>query len=76
MYVFFFLFGLSLFVLFELFSCRHSIVIFTEYSQDLKAFKQVLKTMWFAKYAKGNSVNQYSGFEHTFVGKDILSLSP
>ena len=28
-----------------------------------------MKTMWFAKYAKGNNINQYSGFEHTFVGK-------
>lgn len=39
---------------------------------DLKSFKQVLKTMWFAKYVKGNSVNQYSGFEHTFVGETGL----
>ena len=52
------------------------IFIVTECPQDLKAFKQVLKTMWFAKYAKGYNVNQYSDFEHTFVGKDILSLSP
>lgn len=63
---------LFLFVLFQSF---HSIFIFTKFPQDLKAFKQVLKTMWFAKYSKGSGVNQYSGFEHTFVGKDILSLS-
>ena len=64
-----------LFVCFEL-NAFHSIFIFTECPQDLQAFKQVLKTMWFAKYAKGDKVNQYSGFEHTFVGKDMLSLSP
>jgi len=36
---------------------------------DLKAFKGVLKTMWFSKYAKGGGVPSYSGFEHTFVGE-------
>lgn len=36
---------------------------------DLNAFKAVLKTMWFAKNAKGElRVRDYSGFEHTFVG--------
>jgi len=39
---------------------------------NLNAFKPVLKTMWFAKYAKGDNVNQYSGFEHTFVGETGL----
>ena len=58
------------------FNTIHSIFTFTVCPQNLNAFKPVLKTMWFAKYAKGNNVNQYSGFEHTFVGKDILSLSP
>ncbi|KAL9955825.1 hypothetical protein ACROYT_G037210 [Oculina patagonica] len=42
---------------------------------DLTAFKAILKTMWFTKYAKGGGVPHYSGFEHTFVGETGLQGS-
>ena len=70
----FFFYYLFLFVLFESF---HSIFIFTKCPQDLKEFTdQELRSMWFGEYPKTDKVGQSSGFEHTFVGKDILSLSP
>ncbi|CAH3159334.1 unnamed protein product, partial [Porites evermanni] len=40
---------------------------------DLNAFKAALKTMWFAKNAKGElGVPHCSGFKHTFVGELVV----
>ena len=57
-------------------ACLFGFFFLNECFQDLAGFKAVLKNMWFTKYAKGDGVPSYSGFEHTFVGiKDILSFS-
>ncbi|XP_068673259.1 uridylate-specific endoribonuclease B-like [Montipora foliosa] len=38
-------------------------------SESLSQFKPILKKMWFDKFAKRGGGNNYSGFEHVFVGE-------